>query len=101
MNTNKVTLAALAAMTVALGLAVVPAALTSQVFAAQPECPGCEGGGHQTVETTTCTNPGGHVKEGDCPGQSENAEPQVEQTCETVFAGQSTHEKGTECEPAV
>jgi hypothetical protein len=83
MNTNKVTFTAIAVIAVALSLAVVPA-LTSQVFAAFPN----EGKGH----TETCTNGGGKVKEGDCPGQSEKADPIVEET----KAGKSDQVKSRE-----
>jgi hypothetical protein len=102
MITNKVTFAALAAMTVAVGLAAVPA-LTNQVFAAKPECPGCDGGGHEEVETEQCILPNGNVKSADegCPGKSEQAEPQQQIECETVFAGQSDNPKGTTCDPPV
>ena len=83
MNTNKVTFAAIAAIGVALSLAVVPA-LTNQAFAAFPN----EGKGH----TVQCENNGGHVKEGDCPGQSEKAGPIEEQT----KAGKSDNIKSRE-----
>jgi hypothetical protein len=68
---HKPTFAVVAAIAVALSLAVLPA-LTSQAFAAFPN----PGKGH----TEQCTNPGGQVREGDCPGQSEKAEPIKEQT---------------------
>jgi hypothetical protein len=102
MITNKLMFAALAAMAVALSLAVVPA-LTNQVFAVRPECPGCEGEGHEEVETEQCILPNGKVKSADegCPGQSERAEPQQQVVCETVFAGQSDNPKGTTCEDPV
>jgi hypothetical protein len=89
MNSNKVTFAAIAAIGVALSLAVVPAFI-NQVSA----FPGENGKGHTTVET--CENPGGHVKEGDCPGQSEEATP-IEETT-TTFAGKSSHVKDTTTE---
>ena len=77
---QKLTLAALAAIGVALSLAVVPA-LTNQVFAAKPECPGCEGGGHEE----DFTNRGGHEKDEDSRAAK----------CEIVYAGQSGNPKGT------
>jgi hypothetical protein len=70
------TLAALAAITVAMALAVVPA-LTNQVFA--QDCPGCNGQGHNV----DATNRGGHEKDPDSPAAK----------CVTIFAGQSEHEK--------
>jgi hypothetical protein len=76
MNSNKVTFAALAAITVALGFAVVPA-LTNQVFA--QDCPGCQGQGHDK----DATNRGGHEKDPDSPAAK----------CVTIFAGKSDNIK--------
>jgi hypothetical protein len=90
MNSNKVTFAAIAAIGVALSLAVVPAFI-NQVSA----FPGENGKGHTTTTVETCENPGGHVKEGDCPGQSEEATPIEETTTTTTFAGKSSHVKDT------
>ena len=75
---QKLTLAALAAITVALGFAVVPA-LTNQVFA--QDCPGCQGQGHQK----DTTNRGGQEKDPDSPAAK----------CVTIFAGQSDNVKFT------
>jgi hypothetical protein len=75
-KSNKMTFAALGAITVALGFAVVPA-LTNQVFA--QDCPGCQGQGHNK----DATNRGGHEKDPDSPAAK----------CVQVFAGQSSHEK--------
>jgi hypothetical protein len=75
---QKLTLAAVAAMAIALGFAVVPA-LTNQVFA--QDCPGCQGQGHNKE----ATNRGGHEKDPDSPAAK----------CVTIFAGQSEHVKFT------
>jgi hypothetical protein len=70
MSSNKMTLAALAAMGVALSFAVLPA-LTNQVFAAFPN----NGQGH----TTDATNRGGHEKDPDSPAAK----------CQEIKAGKS------------
>ena len=75
---QKLTLAALAAITAALSLAVVPA-LTNQAFA--QDCPGCQGQGHEK----DATNRGGQEKDPDSPAAK----------CVTIFAGQSDNVKFT------
>ena len=83
MNT-KVTFAAIAAISVALALAVVPALTTSQAFA--QDCPGCQGGGHDRDETCTQTQ-SDDVVEGDCPGESQKSKNKDEVTI--IDAGKS------------
>jgi hypothetical protein len=83
---NKATIAALAAITVALSFAVVPA-LTNQVFAAFEDN---QGKGH----TRECINGGGQdiSKEGgECPGQSEGSG----SIDENVYAGKSGNLKSS------
>ena len=84
MNTSKLTIAALAAITAALGFAVVPALTTSQAFA--QDCAGCGGGGHLRAETCEQTQSGDVVAD-DCPGQSQKSPNKDETT--TIDAGKS------------
>jgi hypothetical protein len=88
MNSNKVTLAAIAAIGVALGFAVVPALTTSQAFA--QDCPGCQGGGHEREETCDKKNTD-VIEEGPCPGESQKSKNKDEGT--TINAGQSGNPK--------
>lgn len=86
------TFAAVAVMAVALSLAVVPALFTSQVFA-QPECPGCHGGGHTEGETECKNTSSDSTSEGECPGNSLKSPNKQEET--EVKAGKSGQTKGT------
>ena len=83
-KSHKVTFAALAAITVALGLAVVPAVTTSQAFA--QDCPGCQGGGHEREETCDKKNTD-EIEEGPCPGESQKSKNKDEETI--INAGKS------------
>jgi Ribonuclease G/E len=98
MITNKVTFAALAAITVALGFAVVPALTTSQAFA--QDCPGCHGQGHVREPEPECVNtssPSENAdKEGECPGGSLNSPSKQEET--EVDRGKSGKPKGIDVE---
>ena len=83
-KSHKVTFAALAAITVALGLAVVPALTTSQAFA--QDCPGCGGAGHEKTQTCDKKNTP-EIEQGPCPGESQKSKNKDEST--TINAGQS------------
>ena len=85
-----VTFAAVAAITAALSLAIVPA-LTNQAFA--HDCPGCHSQGHQVEEEPECVNTSsGKEKEGECPGGSLNSPNKQEER--EVTAGKSDNVKG-------
>ena len=72
------TFEAVAAITAALSLAVVPALINQAVA---QDCPGCQGQGHQK----DATNRGGQEKDPDSPAAK----------CVTIFAGQSDNVKFT------
>src|SRR5918994_3234429 len=90
MITNKVTFAALAAITVALAFAVVPA-LTNQVFA-QDSCPGCQGKGHERDPEVCVNESSGKEKEGECSGNSLSSPNKQEE--QVVYKGKSGNIKG-------
>lgn len=75
----------------ALVLASVPAML-SQAFASTEDFPGDNGQGH--TERNECD----HGPEGaeECPGGSGDPDGQ-DRECTTVFAGNSDHEKASDC----
>ena len=72
------TFGAVAAITAALSLAVVPALINQAVA---QDCPGCQGQGHEK----DATNRGGKEKDPESPAAK----------CVTIFAGQSDNVKFT------
>ena len=84
------TFGAVAAITAALSLAVVPALINQAVA---QDCPGCQGKGHETSDPVCVNESSGKTKEGECPGGSLSS-PNKQQE-ETVTAGKSGNPKGT------
>jgi hypothetical protein len=83
-------------ITATIAAAVLMVALSPVVVNQVLAFPGEQGKGHETTVTQTCENPGGQVKSGDCPGQSEGATPIEEDTTTTTTAGKSSHVKNTQ-----